>query len=111
MRVLDQIKTLEVLCAATKKWGMLISWWSGAVLPEDLFIELQKAAPYLTMEHAQSMIESQAYLLFDSREEMEHHYDLTVGDDGPTELNKYRGPLRVYAITCDPEGQLENENT
>lgn len=111
MQILHQTSTLEALCKATGKYGMLISWWSAAVPPEDLFTELQKAAPYLTMEHAQAMIESQAFLLFDTREEMERHYDLTVGDDGPTELNSYSGPLRVYALTCNPEGQLENENT
>lgn len=111
MRVLDQFRTLEVLCAATKQWGMAINWY-GNVEPEQEFEELQKAAPYLKIdEHAQSMIEGRAYLLFDTEEEMEKHFWMTVGDDGPTALNDYNGPMRVYAITCDPTGQLLNENT
>jgi len=38
-------------------------------------------------------------------------YYRTVGDDGPTKLNDYNGPCRIYALTCDPFGQLLNENT
>lgn len=112
MKILDQFKTLELLCASTKKWGMLISWYDKAVEPETLFQELMKAAPYLDVDkHAQAMIESQAYLIFDSEEEMLLHYNMTVGDDGPTHLNAYHGPLHVYAITCYPDGQLGTENT
>ena len=51
------------------------------------------------------------FLLFDTKEEMVLHYNLTVGDDGPTKLNKYNGKLGVYALTCNNDGELQTENT
>jgi hypothetical protein len=79
---------------------------------EDVWDEVMQAAPYLSIEeHGQAIVEGRAYLLFDTEEELMDHYRRTVGDDGPTELNSYKGPAHVYAITCNPEGQLEYENT
>jgi hypothetical protein len=113
MELLDEIKTLEVLCLHTHQWGMFISWNNLRQIPaEDFLDELLKAVPYLNIqEYFQAIMEERAYLLFDTEEEMIRHYHMTVGDDGPTELNDYDGPLRVYAITCDPKGQLGYENT
>lgn len=113
MQVLDQITTLELLCKSRSQWGVLISWHNLSKIPvEHFYDELLKAAPYLNFnKHGQAIIEDQAYLLFDTEEEMMLHYNQTVGDDGPTETNSYDGPLRVYAITCDPMGQLGYENT
>ena len=50
-------------------------------------------------------------LTFDTEKEMEKHYDLTVGDDGPTKYNSYDGECRVYALTCSNTGELLTENT
>lgn len=95
------------LCGATKKWGLYISEQMGYPLEEFI-----KAAPYLNEEQFnQIIIERYGMILFDSQEEMNKYYDMTVGDDGPMPLNNYSGPARVYALTCDPNGQLLNENT
>jgi hypothetical protein len=50
-------------------------------------------------------------VLFDTEEELLYAYNRTVGDDGPTKLNPYNGPARVYARTCDQDGNLITENT
>jgi len=76
--------------------------------------EILKAAPYLDCDdndHMQALSDGMAILVFDSEEEMEDHYQQTVGDDGPTEKNPYNGPGRVYALTCTASGELQNENT
>lgn len=122
MQALDAIRTLEVLCKATNKWGMYISFCTLDASDESYFDDIVKAAPYLNFDdHTQIFVEGSAYLLFDSKEEMEEHYWCTVGDDGPTPDfikerlniggNDYEGPCRVYALTCDPTGQTMNENT
>ena len=109
-------------CRVTGKYAMLIS------MPDlgdvechggTVFDELSKAAPYLRAfedgtEHGsvtgQIIADELGVLIFDTAEEMDQHYDQTIGDDGPTETNKYDGPVGVYALTCGPEG-LRNENT
>jgi hypothetical protein len=85
---------------------MYISLSSGE-LPE-----IENAAPYLK-EHLPMLLVSggEAYLFFDSEEDMNLCYHQTIGDDGPTETNSYDGPARVYALTCGPNGKLINENT
>lgn len=109
MKILDQSTALSELCKATKKWGMFISF---CIYPECSYSysELEKAAPYLK-DQTQFFADESGYILFDSEEEMWRAYDQTVGDDGPTESNKYSGPAKVYAITCDPDGQFGTENT
>ncbi len=116
------VDLMAAYCKATGKYAMLI------VLPDlgdvecsggSVFDELAKAAPYLRafedgLEHGdvmgQTIADELGVMIFDTAEEMDQHYNQTVGDDGPTELNKYDGPVRVYALTCGPEG-LRNENT
>lgn len=98
---------LSKLCAATKKWGMYIS------CAEFLGYE-HLVAPYLDPEdeaHYQIIDDGAGFILFNTKEEMEDAYNRTVGDDGPTELNPYDGPIRVYALTCGPDGELLTENT
>ncbi len=108
MQVLNSFDTLQVLCKSTCKWGMYISFF----VPEHEEDEAELAAPYLNLEkHMQIIIDGNGYLLFDTKEEMEEKFWMTVGDDGPTETNKYDGGTRVYALTCGPDGQLLNENT
>jgi len=115
MQVLDSTKILSELCKATKRWGLFISGWNWDIaLKEDGNKIL--AAPYLDFESEQDcmlqvMGDCQGYLMFDTEEEMLKYYDMTVGDDGPTELNKYNGKNKIYALTCGPDGQFQNENT
>ena len=107
MKILDKAGVLSVMCKLFEKYGMYISF-----VDDDEPLEVCKAAPYLDFdEHHQVFIDSCAWLLFDTEEDMLECYERTVGDDGPTKLNLYTGEARVYAITCSPTGELWNENT
>lgn len=111
MRKLDTTKTLQELAKALKKPCMYIS----IQYPSDDIADFEdalKAAPYLSVEEdGQILMDDCGYIVFDSDEEMEKTFCQTVGDDGPTETNKYDGATRVYAITCSADGELQNENT
>jgi hypothetical protein len=114
MKILDQTDTMSELCKATGKWGMFVSFDDDV---GDLN-ELKQAAPWLCddvgnfLDDAMQLIaDGMGFLLFDSQEEMEAIYAATVGDDGPTELNPYDGPVTVYATMCGPDGKFRNENT
>src|SRR3990167_11177150 len=99
MKKLHGSLILQELCRATKRFGMLIS------TPPDV-IEyshggMVAAAPYLSyIDDMQLISNGFGIILFDSKEEMQQTYQQTVGDDGPTSLNDYSGPTRVYALTC-----------
>ena len=70
-----------------------------------------KPAPFINfLEHGQILMDGDAILVFDSDEEMELHYNQVVGDS-PTKMNSYNGDCRIYAVTCDAEGNLLHENT
>lgn len=86
--------------------------WIDQGYPENLVEEYKRALPYLDFNaHGQLLLNGYGILMFESEEEMNHHYNLTIGDDGPTELNPYAGPINVYALTCNARGQLLSENT
>jgi hypothetical protein len=42
--------------------------------------------------------------------EWDNVFDQVIGDNGPTNLNHYEGPARVYALVIGPNG-METENT
>lgn len=110
MRFYGKHEAFRLLCRVTKKWGMHVAW--PCVMGQQQIEELFKAAPYLDAEkHLQEICDGEAFLLFDTEEELVMFYDLTVGDDGPTETNNYSGPMRVYAVTYDNRGRCHNENT
>lgn len=107
MEILSSMEILLALCKAKKKFGMYIYFYE-----DQSWSETKKAAPYLdfSVSH-QIFIDGQAWLLFDSEEEMIIYYNQTVGNDGPTISNEYKGKAVVYALTCSPTGELLNENT
>lgn len=116
MRLLCQTEVLKLLCKSTKKWGILVNfpenvWYSN--LSFDSFWEyFKKAAPWFdTDKDIQAWADGFGIFLFNSKKEMERTYNSTVGDDGPTKLNKYKGPVRVYCLTCDNKGNLLKNNT
>jgi hypothetical protein len=110
MEHFDAVTVLSPLCGAANKWGMYISFQTYPKYPD--FDELKKAIPYLDMrKHGQIFAEGCGWFLFDTEKECEEAFWSTVGDDGPTKTNPYNGPVRVYAVTCAPNGQLMNENT
>lgn len=95
---------LRELCRYRSKWGMWIS--TSSERPD----EVAKAAPYLSPDQVIALIFDGAYLFFDTGEECQRHFDMTVGDDGPTALI-FDGPDTVFAVTCDPSGEPQTENT
>lgn len=105
-----QIEMAKATCAFHKKWGMYINIHWDDRFEADVFL----AAPYLRDNDTTLQLVSDGcgVLLFESREDMERAYNQTVGDDGPTELNKYDGKhASVYALTIGPDGTTYNENT
>lgn len=78
----------------------------------DSHIEVTKAAPYLAAgEHYQVLSDGTGIIVCEDEAEQERLYESTVGDDGPTKLNSYNGPARVFALTINDLGELQNENT
>lgn len=113
--VMNAMTIAELMQAYSKVTGkpcMYISFGDEIYTDaREWFDEICKAAPYLNIGHyGQILADGQAILEFDSEEEMNRHYDMTVGDDGPTKLNPYDGLARVYALTCI-NGELRRENT
>jgi hypothetical protein len=113
MKVLDMHEALSALCKATGKPGMFLAFpWNNAVWPFTEIGEIIKAAPFLTVEdHLQVLSDGYAFILCDTIAERDDLYEQVVGDDGPTRSNAYSGPARVYALTCDANGEFLNENT
>jgi hypothetical protein len=106
MTVLTINGALRQLCRLSGKWGMCAGFW------DDPVDEIIRAAPWLQgrAEANQAIIDGHAFLLFDDEDECTAAFGQTVGHDGLAR-NPYAGPARVYAVTCDPEGQIHNENT
>lgn len=122
MKPMDLSDLMVEWCKRHKKYAMLISWACDCCYPQlntQQYIDaLFAAAPYLKYTEDVNdsmggiMSDERGILTFDTEEEMNLYYRRTVGDDGALDrrCNKYDGPVRVYALTCGPEG-LRNENT
>jgi hypothetical protein len=111
MKILDRSQVLQELCKATMSYGMYIHALDYRNCIVDSY-EFLKAAPYLKIEdHAQVIFDCCGYILFSTEREMLDVYNQTVGDDGPTTTNPYNGSVKVYALTCMPDGQFMHENT
>lgn len=119
-RLVDIHEAFQMICKSSKKWGLMIT----PNFHYNNLDEVYKAAPYMDPKNfpkkfkykgednaPQVMGDGFGFFLFDTEIEMEYYYQSTVGDDGPMARNKYDGPARVYALTCDPTGTLMNENT
>lgn len=106
----DSATILSALCKVNGKWGM----YASLSTPGEDEAEVTLAAPWLASDPMlwfHLRVEGCVYLFFDTREEMVAVYEQTVGDDGPKGTNTYDGPARVYATTCDPNGNGITENT
>jgi len=112
------------LCKAVKKWGIYLfldSDMDGVSFAPN---EYKKAVPFLNFDgdnsdglgvvnsdDYQCLCDGHMFVMCDSEEECHHLYNQVVGDDGPTKSNKYDGPCRVYCLTINSNGEMENENT
>ncbi len=109
MKILSHTDTLKELAKATKRPCIYLNFspWDSIGIEEVV-----KAAPYLSLDDdGQAILDGCAFIVCKNYEEMQKLYDLTVGDDGPTKSNPYKGPYTIYALTCNADGQCENENT
>lgn len=115
---------MQLYCASTNSYAVYFSGWTSyepLIVPDEesdyewnkYNEEKDRALIFLDKEaknYYQILFDGEGFALFSTKEEMEEFYDKIVGDDGPTRLNKYDGPIRVYALTCGPTGLL-TENT
>lgn len=115
------IKSLCKLCKVSKKYGLYLSFDEEEFTPE----EAKKACPFLNFNDNipsslvcpddyldyQAYADGHMFILCDSKKECCHLYNQVVGDDGPTDSNKYDGPCRVYCLTINSNGEMESENT
>ncbi len=106
---------LELLCKSKGKPALLLHNGSSAAGEgeEEVGVaELSKAVPFLDRNQVMTLLfEGPVYIFCDSLEEIRDLYNQVVGEDGPTKVNPYNGPARVYALTCDKDGLLGTENT
>jgi hypothetical protein len=124
----DPVEILKTLCKKKRMWGMYLhlpNVWDEheyraifgpkakiATHARKMAIGIRNAAPYLAVQnYGLGMYEENIYLFFKTEKEMKRYYDMTVGDDGPTKLNPYKGKVRIYALTCSRRGQTLTENT
>ena len=59
----------------------------------------------------QALADGFAMEFFDTMDQCDAAFGEIVGDDGPTPKNSYDGPVRCFAMTCSPTGEVMNENT
>lgn len=104
MQIKSTFEIIEEYAKLTNKYCMYISF-----NPFTLNSEIQNAAPYIS--DADSILSrGSGILLFDTEQEMNNYYDLTVGQNGPTNINKYNGGASVSATTFSNEGTLLKTN-
>lgn len=115
---LDAHALFAAHCRATGQWGIALhhtygeqSDYTKPFVTGHYFGDVLLAAPDLAGDATHQALGDGGAYFFGSEEEIQAIYDRTVGDDGPTKSNPYAGPVRVYALTCAPDGQLMNENT
>ena len=111
---LSDFGIFKVLCEATGKWGLMISfepWPEGA--EDNWFNEnIQASGGYLEFDRdVQVLHDGFGVFLFDFEHEMREAFEHMVNHKyGPTEKNDYRGPASINAFTCSNTGQGLNEN-
>lgn len=108
--IIGEYSALQRLCKVQSQWGMLLSFYnsSDGTTPD----ELRKAVPYLSEEEVFRLYtEETLFIFFYDKKTCVDCFEKTVGDDGPTASNPYTGTASVFALTCDPYGNLRNENT
>ena len=110
--ILDIDAALCLLAKTLGKWVLSVRPYGWFDSGRSLGAWVHPAAPYIdALAHCQILADEWGVVVCDSEDEVERYFDLTVGDDGPTEANPYDGPDRVYAIVIDPQGELCHENT
>lgn len=114
MRKLTVIEAIQELSKALNKPCMYLQFNTTDIFETDpqinILAEIIKAAPYLDLNDGQMIVDEIGIIVFDNEEEMEKIYNQTKGDD-INHINNYKGLANIYAITCNSNGILLNENT
>jgi len=112
MKALSDFDTFKIVAKATAKWCLFVSFSDADTGVMD---EVYKAAPWLkNLDYGvviDLVVNGDGIVTFDSEQECWAAFHSTVGDDGPTKTNPYKGPVKVYACVCDNTGVLLSENT
>jgi hypothetical protein len=105
----DFPQLLECACKVHKKWGIFLQLGPCEV---DQFDDVELAVPWIHEKGSISHFLAYGWqiILFDTEEETYEHYKVIRGDD-ENHFNTYQGPIKVYALTCTPDGECWNENT
>jgi len=104
MKSFHSVECFKELCKLSSQCGLYLNYDSNEYGYEDIKL----AVPFLLWD---DYIQDRNIFLFDSEKECRDHFDMVVGDDGATKSNKYNGEVRVYALTCNNNGELITENT
>lgn len=120
-----KMKTDEALCLLCKemnKYGLYLSF-DNEVTEEFTPEDYKKAVPFLdfcdTIKDQevidspdwQCLADGYMFILCDTEKECQLLFESVVGDEGPTKTNQYDGPCRVFAMTINNNGEIENTNT
>lgn len=100
------VKYLERQCCLHEHWGVYVSW-----NPDDGFEEVYRACPILAVVNPDNFEHGHGAILAPTEGEVRALFGLVVGDDGPTRLNPYKGPAKVYALMVNNHGKAVTENT
>lgn len=110
MKVLSGADIATAFARETKQHVLFLQFDANMEEPID---ELQMAAPYLDLEFDKLLTlvwAGFAIVVCESADELQNLFDRTAGDD-PAKLNTYKGPLTIYAMMIDDNGQPISENT
>lgn len=91
---------IEMLCKNSNCFGMYCSWNPPDF--QDEFGELFNSAPWIRELTTSKIMEGNAYILFDTEEQMWDTYRQTRGTDNNG---------IVYACLCDSSGEIITENS
>lgn len=100
MTIYDKDEVLAALCKSADKWGMVASMDTAPAGHE----QVEDSAEWLLDrdDYIDIACDGICYLLFDTEEEAEACLEATKCDEAA---------WPVYAATCNPQGEFENENT
>ncbi len=111
MRVLAQHQVIEAAAKGLGKWCLYLSFHATSLNEEKVL----KAAPCLRelgpFDRTSFILLGGGILVFPSETAARKAYSSTVGEDGPTKTNPYKGPVKVYACLCGPDGKIRTENS
>lgn len=114
MEIYSDFDLLEKYTKSSGKYIVMLSCsnFEDDFIGTDAFSQLKKAVPMITDygELVKLFTGDTLFVEFDNSDAARDFFDTVVGDDGPTRLNSYNGPARVFACLSGPNG-LITENT